>query len=219
MKKLHIIAWIICLLGFVFKFPHYPGASLLMIFGVILLLIHCVLFFIKNKHEKLPEAFLHLALVVMTLYLICRLNFWNCGPMIMGFNLLFLISAGISIAALILNAGNTKALKLPQIILICYFLGFVWISFIHSDRIFYFFNLNEITHKENRIENYKSWDKYSWFLYIVNKQDEALEANRKAQRIIEEKLKAEQPEYLLNDLESIRKHNDLIKGRNWIDYR
>jgi hypothetical protein len=40
-----------------------------------------------------------------------------------------------------------------------------------------------------------------------------------AQQIIEEKLKIEQSEYLLNDLEIIKKHNDLIRDKNWIDYR
>lgn len=219
MKKLQIIAWICFLLGLIIKLLHYPGASFLMVLGVLLLLIHSILFFTKRFKDKLPESLLNFAFLIMTIYLLCRIQYWNCGPTILGFSLLFIVLAGVSVTTMILNFRNATKIKMPLILLIIYFIFSVWISFIHSDKIYYFFNLNEITQKENRIENYRAWDKYSWFLYVTDKQDEAIKANINAQRIIEEKLKNKQSEYLLNDLEIIKKHNDLIREKNWIDYK
>jgi hypothetical protein len=218
-KKLQIIAWISLLLGLIMKFPHYPGASLLLLIGTLLLFIHSILFFIKNIKTNLPDSFLHFAFSIWTVYLLCRIKYWSCGPMILGYSLMFIISVVISITALILYFRDKTKIALPQILLIIYFLFSVWVSFIHSDKIYYFFNLNEITQMENRNENYKSWDKYSWFLYIDEKQDEALNANLNAQQIIEEKLKISQDEYLLNELNIIKEHNVLIQNKNWIDYR
>lgn len=219
MKKLQIIAWSCFLVGLIIKIPHYPGSALLMIIGVLLLLIHSVLFLIKNAKDKLPESMLNIAFTVMTFYFLCRILYLRFGPLIFGYSILYILLIGVSIAAIIINFGNAKKIKLPQILLIIYYLFSIWISFIPSSEIFYFFNLNEKTQKANRIENFNAWDRYSWFLYGIGKQDEAIEANMNSQCIIEEKLKIEQSDYLLDELDRIKKHNEQIQEKSWIEYK
>ena len=128
MKKLQIISWSCFLVGLIIMIPHYPGSALLMIIGVLLLLIHSVLFLIKNAKDRLPESMLHIAFTVMTFYFLCRILYWSTGPLIFGYKLLYIVLIGVSIAAIIINFGNAKKIKLPQILLIICFLFSIWIS-------------------------------------------------------------------------------------------
>jgi hypothetical protein len=72
-----------------------------------------------------------------------------------------------------------------------------------------------VLNSEARDTDYNSWDRYSWFLYIVNKQDEALEANHKAQKAMEEYLKTTHDENAVYELELIKQHEQQIKEKNW----
>lgn len=217
MKKLQIIAYVIFIIGLITKLFHVNGSNYLLVLGTLLILIYGILFFFKNRKEKLADSLMHLAISFLTVYLFCRLLFMYCGPMILGLPLYYLLSLGISIPALIMNVSKRTNFKLPQVLFLFYFLFISCISFLHSYRIYYFLNLNEITAKECRIENYRMWDRYSWYLYLGDKQEEAIDANQKAQQIIEEKLKIEQIEQLLNDLETIKNHNLMIRDQNWTD--
>ncbi|MDP4226337.1 MAG: hypothetical protein Q8907_10025 [Bacteroidota bacterium] len=218
MKKLLISALASLLLGLVFKFPHIPGASLLLIIGALLLFIYSVIFFFKNKKEKLVESLKNLSFSFLTIYLLFRIQFWYGGPVIFGFNFLFIIAFGISFTTLIYKFQESKEIKTSFMLFIIYMVFTIFISFTHADRIYYFVNLNEITGTEARNESYKAWDKYSWFLYGVDKQKEALEANKNAQKIIEEKLKNSQNTLMINDFEIIKKHGESIRDKNWNDY-
>jgi hypothetical protein len=95
---------------------------------------------------------------------------------------------------------------------------FFIISFTHSDRIYYFFNLNTVLNGETRNTNYYSWDKYSWFLYIADKKNEALEANQNAQKAVEEYLKIIPDEEAVQYLTVIKQHGQQIQDKNWTSW-
>jgi hypothetical protein len=78
--------------------------------------------------------------------------------------------------------------------------------------------LNTILNGESRKTNYQSWDKYSWFLYLGNRQEEAIEANHNAQKAAEEYLKLKQDEEAIKYLTIIKQHQQQIKNKNWATY-
>lgn len=217
MKITQIIAWLTFLIGLFFRMNRLPGAFFIMAFGTLLLLIHCIVFSTKTTKENISTLFLHISFTIWTIYLLLKISFISCGPMIFGFSLLFIIAFYVSITYFILHFIKSKQIKTPQILFIAYFIFSVWFSFIHSDRVYYVINLNTITQTENRNENFWNWDTYSWFLYLANKQDEAIQANLKAQQIIEEKIKKTNDEELLLQLNYIKKHNQYIRERSWVN--
>ena len=215
MKKLQIIAWIIFLIGVVFRLLHYPGGGIILTLGTLLLLVHSIIYLSKNAKTNLPTSFLHLSFSFLTAYVLFRFQYWPCGPSFFGFPLLFIIALLITLICFILHFANNK---LPQIFLVVYFVFFFVLSYTHSDRIYYFFNLNPMLHAETSNTNYYAWDKYSWFLYIVDKQDEAIGANYRAQKAVEEYLKIIQDKEAIHYLTLIKQHEQQIKDKNWATY-
>ena len=216
MKKMQIIAWTSFLIGLVFKLFHLSGGGIILLLGTLLLLIHSIVYLFKNAKTNLPISFLHLSYSFLTTYALFRVQYWSCGPRIFGFPLLFIIALVVVLICFILHFKNNK---LPQIFLFVYFVFFIVLSYTHSDRIFYFCNLNTVLYSETRNTNYWAWDKYSWFLYIADKQDEAIEANKKAQKAVEEQLKIIQDTEAVQYLPIIKHHEKLIKEKNWTTYQ
>ena len=138
----------------------------------------------KNFKEDEVQSLYYVSISAMTVYLLFRVFYWPCGPSFLGFSSLFLIATAISIYYCYLLFKSKKALKTRQIVFGIYFLVFFNNSFLHSFSIYYFLNLSELINAESREYNYKSWDKYSWFLYIANEKDDALEANKEAQNAL-----------------------------------
>lgn len=144
-----------------------------------------------------------------------RLQYWPCGTVILGCPLLFIMVLLLTISYFVLLFTVKTKLKFPQIFLIVYFVFSLVLSYTHSDRIYYFFNLNSVLNEESRNTNYHSWDKYSWFLYLAHKQDEAIEANQNAQKAAEEHLKIIPDRETLQYLTIIIQHRPQIQDENW----
>jgi hypothetical protein len=89
------------------------------------------------------------------------------------------------------------------------------LSFTPAHRIYYFVNLSKVVNGDTRNILYKSWDKYSWFLYIADKQDQAIEANQKAQKAAQKYLSMYQNEEALQYLNLIKQHGQQIEDNNW----
>ncbi len=212
MKQLQTIAWIIFLLGLIFKLLHYPGAAILLILGSTLLFIYSLVYLFKNLKTNLPYSFLNLSFSFWTIYLMFRFQYWNFAQEI------FVVAFLVTITCLSLHLINQTKFKLPQIILTLYFLFSIKIAYTNSDRIFYFFNLNTILNYDSRNLDFHSWDKYSWFLYIVNKQDEAIIANQNAQKAVDEYLKITQFNDELEYSTLIKQHGKLIRDKNWTTF-
>ncbi len=175
MKALNITSWTIFFLGLIGKFFHYP-TTLLMILGCLLLLIYGLITFFKEIKTNLPYSLQPLSFAFLSIYLLFRVQYWGFARYI--FALTFILVA----TCLILYLVKKAKFKLREIILVLYFAFIFLLSFIHADKIYYIVNLNTVLNSEIRNYSYSAWDKYSWFLYIAGKQDEAVQANQNAQK-------------------------------------
>jgi hypothetical protein len=218
MKKLQIIAWALFSLGFIFRLLHYPGTAIISLIGTLLLLIHSIIYLSKNAKTNLPTSFLHLSFSLLTTYILFRFQYWSFGPMIFGLSPLFIISFLVTLTCFILHFTKKTPLKFPQLFLLLYFAFFMILSFTHADKVYYFFNLNTVLNSGSRNTNYYCWDKYSWFLYIAHKQDEAILANRNAQNAAIEYLKIVQDENAVHYLALIKQHEQQIQHNSWTTY-
>lgn len=218
MKKLLITSWILFTLGLIFKLFHFPASGELLILGSLLLIIHSIIFLFKNAKTNLPFAFLHLSIALWTIYLLFRVKFWGGWPEILGFNTLFIIPFLATLIWFSLHLVRHSKFKLPQYLLIVYTVFSIILSYIHSDKIFYFFNLNTVINSESRNQDYYSWDKYSWFLYISDKKIEALEANKNAQKAVNENLKTTRSDEAVKFSSIIKQHEEQIRNDNWTTY-
>lgn len=216
MKKLQITAWVLFIIGLIFRLLHYPGTGIISFLGTLLLLVHAIIYLVKNATTNLPTSFLHLSYSLITTYILFRFQYWSCGPMIMGYSSLFLIALIVAITYFVLHLKNKIQFKLPQIFLFLYFTFFYILSFTHSHSIYYFFHLNPVLYGEHRKTNYHIWDRYSWFLYIANKKEEALKANDEAEKALFEEAK-EFPE-VMRDLDMIKEHRALMENNNLTTY-
>jgi len=134
--------------------------------------------------------------------------------MILGYSLFFIIVFLVTISCFVLLLSCKTQFKFPHAFLAVYFVFFFALSFTHSARIYYFFNLNPLLNGELRNTNYYSWDKYSWFLYTADKQDEAIEANQNAQKAAVKYLKIIPNEETIQYLTLIKQHGQQIEDKN-----
>jgi hypothetical protein len=133
--------------------------------------------------------------------------------------ILFTLCVCATFVYIILLGINKSTIRFPQMILFTYIFSLSILAYMHSYRIYYFFSLNTLLNKEHNTINYKGWDKYSWFLYLADKKEEALEANQNAQNAIIEsqKINAEDPDAAQFSPYIIQHEYD-IKQENWTNY-
>jgi hypothetical protein len=218
MKKLLIISWSVFFTGIILRVLHLPFASVLSILGTLMLVVYSIIYFIKNVKSKLPAAFLHLSFAAITTYVLFRLQYWYIGPRLLGISLFFIFVLLVVIAYLVLHILNKLKFRLPQLFLVFYFSTFLALSFISSHSIYYFFNLNPVLRGDFRNTDYHSWDKYSWFLYIAGKQEEAVVANQNAINAAMESYKRAPGYRQVRDVELIKQHGKQIQERRWMSY-
>lgn len=210
MKKMQIIAWAVFLLGFILKLIHIPGASLTLVLGTLLLVIHSIIYLCKNAKTNLSTSFLHLSYSLLTVYILFRFQYWS------GFSLLFLIVLFVTLFCFFLLFKNKSQFKFPQIFLVIYFWFFFALSFTRSHQIYYFFNLNTVLNAEARKTNYRVWNGYSWSLYLADKHNEALEANHKAQEAVKEQCGT--TDLAFHNLELLKLNEQQILNKNWTTF-
>lgn len=214
MKKLHLISWIILIIGILFKFSYWPGASLLLMIGCLMMLIFSIIYFVENVKSNIVKPFLYVSSTLITVYFLFRIQYWAYAQLVFGLALL------IGVITLVIHLKKKEKFRWEHSILILYFVGFIAISYVHSDRIFYLFNRssNENQNNKEHYYTYEALDKYSWFLYLAEKYDEAESINEEA--ILSVKKYIEFATYdteAVKTLEVIEKHKELIRNRNWVD--
>ncbi len=212
MKKFYIISWTTFLLGLIFKLLHYPGGGILLTLGSLLLVIHCIIHFTKFVKTDLPLTLLYASIALMTVYLFGRLQYWAFAKPF------FLVAFLLSLASIILLFVKKVRFGFPQVFLIAYFVFFFVISYTASYRIYYFINLNTVLNGETRNTDYMSWDKYSWFLYLQEKQEEAIEANTNAKNAVAAYLKITSDKEAEQYSQLIAQHEQQIQERSWGTY-
>lgn len=212
LEKLRINAWSVFLLGIAFKIQYYPGGVLLLIAGCLMMLIHSLIFLHKNHNTNLAAGFIYLTYTIWTIYLLFRIQFWGVATII------FIVAVMLSIVCILQHMSEKLSFKNPQIKLSIYVLLITIFSFVHSYSIYYFFNTSALQGKLESAVSYRIYDKYSWFLYIANKHDEALISNHHAQEAVSQQLNKYRDSETLKFSKLIPQHEQLIKDNAWTSY-
>jgi hypothetical protein len=215
MKALKIIGAILFIIGITFKFLHWPFGSIIFILGTLLLFILGLIFLIQNIKKDSSRAWINFSFSLILIYVLFRFQYWPCGPRIVGYPLLFILVFTFSLLSVFKIFQSKSIIKFRSIFFLLTFISFNILSFVHSYSIYYLVNLNSITNASTRDLNYKSWDKFSWFLYIADRKGEALDANTKAiiaAQYIYENYGDHQAGVLLKEL---KKHRILIENETW----
>lgn len=217
MKTFLITSWTLFTIGLILRSLIIPGGSIILILGTLLLIIHSVINLIKKAKTNLPSALLHLSFSFITTYILFRLQYWYCGPSILIFPLLFILVFLLTLISLII-IRSYKLFKIPEALLCVYFVFFIILSFTHSHKIFYILNLNNLIHSESRKIDYYSWDRYSWFLYVSCKYEEAIDANENAKKAVKICIEKYNEELAKKNSELINQHEKNIINQNWTSY-
>jgi hypothetical protein len=141
-----------------------------------------------------------------------RIQFWGVATII------FIVAVMLSIVCILQHISEKLPFKNPQIKLSIYVLLITILSFVHSYSIYYFFNTSALHGKLESAVSYRIYDKYSWFLYIANKHDEALTANHYAQEAVSKQLTNYRDSETLKFSKLIPQHKQLIKDKAWTSY-
>ncbi|OYU95799.1 MAG: hypothetical protein CFE21_11720 [Bacteroidetes bacterium B1(2017)] len=220
MKIIERISLLLFLIGIAFKLLHWAGADIILLVGCAIFFSVSLIHFFKNIRNNIAYSFLYLSFSLWIIYFLFRLLYWPGGPSILfGFKLVFFVPFFVSIAWFALQLQSKTRFRLPQFMLIAFFL-FSWsISYRQSDEFYYFFYLNPVLNKTSREYNYRSWDKYSWFLYNVKKQEEAIEANTKAQEALDKQLNLFEDPITKEYSTILKQHRQLILDHTWRSFR
>jgi len=209
MKNFYIITWSLFFVGIVLKFLHITGANVLMLVSCVMLLIHSIIYLCKHVKTDYPKVLLYFSYTLLTIYVFGRICCFGFSKPV------FWIALSCVIATLIVHLIKKKPFKVPQFMLVVYFVFFYVLSYTPSYKIHYVIKLNTVLNKERRDTDYYSWDKYSWFLHLRGLKEEALDANKKAQKAAE---------LCIDDweaqgyLEMIEYHRILILNERQIEY-
>jgi len=115
------MAWIIFIIGLIFRLLHYPETSMISLLGTLLILIHAIIYLAKNVKKNLPTSFLHLSLSLLTTYILFRLQYWSIGPMILGYSLFFIFVLLVTISFFVLLIKSKAQFKFPQVFIALYY--------------------------------------------------------------------------------------------------
>lgn len=174
MKPLEIIGYCIFLVGISFKFLHFPGAPIFMMLGCLLLLIDYLKILTKKENRNLTVFFTGLASTFWLIYLLFRFQYWSF------ISIPQLIGLGLTIVAIVFFFKNKTFIKIQGIQMFSLFIITTVLAYTPTHKIYYLVNLSEPLNNDYRADNYRAWDKYSWFLYSAGEYEKSLNANIKA---------------------------------------
>lgn len=206
MKKLVVAGYGLFAIGFGMKFFHAPFHALVMFMGILLLVIENVSYALQ-KDKIAPVLFLRLATNIILIYLLFLVKFYpfSIVPVVVGF---VSISIGIFLMAKTkrtIPATLSRATLYPLMISI---IVSATVYFIPSHQRYYIFNI-KFNHEIET--DYRTWDKYSWFLYINNRPIDAERASEKALEIV-----SQTTDEL--SFKQIQSHRSKIKDRSWMSF-
>lgn len=200
MKNLQIIAYSLFTTGIVLKFLHLPKNAFVILSGIILLLIINSIAAFKRQESKFT-IFKGFASTLWLTLILFTLKFW---PFTFVILILALVLTGITIAYGI----NEKKLSSTKGLAVCIVAAFSFYLMPSDMR----YELISIKWNQEIKTDYRSWDKYSWFLYQNENYTAAFSASEKALSIAKEQKNTDCVTF-------ISKHQELIKTKSWNSYR
>jgi hypothetical protein len=212
MRIFFIISCSLFVIGFLFKLLHLPGAALGLVFGSGLLVCHSLIYLLINSRTQLVKSFVFIVFAFASLYLMFRLLFWPGAQTA----LIAVVTTAI-IGVIIMVVSKTKPTGM-QLFVALYLGVCIMLGFVHSDRIYYFTNYNQLN--QSPVKYPFIWDKYSWFLYLAGRKDEAAIANANAREALAAGHEDFYYETRDNEPPQVRleRHGKLIAENGWNSY-
>ncbi len=206
------LSWLLFLLGVIFLFFHVPNNLLMVLSASVILVILSLTELYRHGREAWAISLIFFSFALISLYVTGRLHFWFISK------ILFIFTAIISGFTLLFYFIFLRRAGWQGILLFSCFLFTIWLSNLPSHRIFYAIRLNTMLNRESRATDYRSWDKYSWFLFIRDNRYAALEANKKAKEAAEKVLSLSPDQKAMRYRKLISQHEFQILHRNWESY-
>lgn len=202
MRKFAFVGFGLFSVGLGMKFFHAPFHALIMISGLLAMLIENVWYAIQKEKNK-SELFFRITITFILACLLFLVKFYPFSqvPLIVG--LLFFMPGAFY--ALTTKSTNQHITRVTLIALVFSILVTVTVYLIPSDVRYYLFNI-KFNHEIET--DYRTWDKYSWFLYVNNKQTEAAQASERALELV---TKTTDEQYL----NQIKSHRSKINNHSW----
>lgn len=198
MKKTEFFALSLTFIGFSSTLFKMPVHTLFILAGLLCMLgVYCHRLL---KSDKQANAWAGLAGTAWLCFLLFKIKFWSWGVLPLAFAFKF------SFFALFFTfRENTWLFPQLYILAIALLMNLLVVSMpIHE--LYYFFNIK----LNNQVAcDYRTWDRYSWFLYKEQQYEEAKIANQRAVQasIIAEAYQSERFK--------ITEHTHKIENKNW----
>jgi hypothetical protein len=160
------------ILGFFLKLFHIPGWGQLLFFSALILTVLTIVGYIKScvKKDSFADSRLfELSLVLWLDYFLTRINFWAVG--------FYLIYFCIGISIYMIFKIKNKFPNTKVVVMILLILWGVFMFQVHSYSLYRVIYMNTLINKNIDSNIY---DRYSYFLFIGGKPDEAIIAGEKA---------------------------------------
>jgi hypothetical protein len=211
MTRLPAASVILFLSALLFRLFHFPGGGILLVMSSLLFLWFISWFALRQRKHSADILFASAA-VLLTVVIYSRLQLLELPLPVFLLAVLLLLPA---IAWLLLRKISFRPLY-PKVVILC-LLG-AWLTFTPTSRIHYFFRLNTVLNAESRKTDYRSWDRYSWYLYAQGHHREALAANARARDALAEAKKADTGTDAYYFTKIVEDHEQQILKHSWNAY-
>jgi len=171
MRNLYLLSWAVTLSGIILLFFHFGHAELLINTGCLLMTVHSLIHVYMHRRSGRYFSLIYLSVLAITLYIAARLQFFFLA------GLLFIPANIPALIWIVVHIVKGHRFRLPQTLFIAYFVFFIFLSAVPSSSLYYMVRLNPVLNEDSRNFDFRSWDKYSWYLYLRGKRHEALLAN------------------------------------------
>ncbi len=202
MRKFAVIGLGLFAVGFGMKFFHAPFHALIMMAGLLAMLVENVWYAFQKDKSKAELCF-RFGITFTLIYLLFLVKFYPFSQVPLVAALLFYL-----LGAFYLQTTKSAKKTITRTTVFALVLSIVVsaiVYFIPSDVRYYIFNI-KFNHEIET--DYRTWDKYAWFLYVNNKHTEAENASERALELV----KRTTDEHSLNQIKS---HRDQINNRSW----
>lgn len=198
MKKLFLFSAVVFLIGLVLKIFHVHYNAIIMLAAVFLMLVAAIAGG-TGKKRGFPLLFT-IPFVAGTLALVFMIKFYP------GHLPVFYVAVAVLLGAIVVLL--IKREWSPAFFLVPVSVILVWLHFTPAYKIYYLFNIRYNYEIET---DYRSWDKYSWFLYRAGNMDEALKVSAYAIWVAKKSGQNEAQKAMEN-------HHEKIMKRTWDHY-
>lgn len=202
MRITEIIFYLITLAGFCIKPLHIPGNTLVIMAGLLCLFIF-YLYCLITSAKPLPYILTGMAALFIMASILCHVKFFLFASYVMDF------AAFILFLAIVYSIRKKMYFRFLSSFVLLLMGVHIFILIQPRHKIYEFLNITYNIKIEN---DYQTWDKYSWFLFIDGHYDQSLEANKKALAIVQQ----------TNDTAFARmvtEHGELITAKKWKKFK